>query len=137
MSHGQPMPLTRRWSTAPPIGSVVSHPAVLRLVAQGDPGTRPVRKHIGGMVIVTYSSTRVYMKRDAWEMLPADGVLVQWIRPAGESPWAIALTRRELERAFGEVEESESWDTVRGYHFPIEPPAAKAFRVREPGPTRR
>ncbi len=126
------MGTTRRWASAPPVGSMVSHPAVLRLIAQGDPGTLPVRKHIGGLELVTYSSTRVYMKRDAWEMLPEDGVLVQWIRPQGEVPWAIALTRRELERTFGEVRESASWDDVRAYHFPVEPPAAKSFRVREP-----
>lgn len=128
------MATSRRWASAPPTGSVVSHPAVLALVARGDPGTRPVRVHIGGKVLVAYSSTRVYMKRDAWELLPEDGILVQWIRPAGDQPWAIALTQRELLRSFGEVQESASWDdpAVRGYHFPVQPPAARSFRVREP-----
>jgi hypothetical protein len=74
------------------------------------------------------------MKRDAWEMLPEDGVLVQWIRPKGQAPWAMALTRPELERSFGEVRVSASWDAVRCYHFPAEPPAARSFRVCESGP---
>jgi len=123
------MGVTRRWSTIPPKGSVVDHPAVLKLVARGDPGTRPCRVRIGDALLVTYSSTRVYMKRDAWEMMPDDGIFVQWIRPRGVEPWAIALTRRELERTFGEVAESESWENPRCYHFPILPPAAKSFRV--------
>lgn len=126
------MATTRRWSTAPPTGSAVSHPAVLRLVAQGDPGTRPTRRHLDGTVLVTYSATRVFLKRDAWELLPEDGILVQWIRPTGGTPWAMALTFRELERTFGEVRESESWEEARCYHFPVEPPAAKSFRVRGP-----
>jgi len=132
------MGVTRRWSTARPKGSVVDHPAVLKLVTRGDPGTKPRRVHIGGKVLVTYSSTRVNMKRDAWDMLPDDGIFVQWIRPKGQAPWAIALTRQELERTFGEITESESWDDpkVRCYHFPLLPPAARAYRVPTLGPAR-
>ena len=132
------MGVTRRWSTARPKGSVVDHPAVQKLVSRGDPGTRPQRVHIGGKVLVTYSSTRVNMKRDAWELLPDDGIFVQWIRPKGQEPWAFALTRQELERTFGEITESDSWDDpkVRCYHFPLLPPAARAYRVPSLGPTR-
>jgi hypothetical protein len=130
------MGVTRRWSCARPRGSMVDHPAVLKLVERGDPGTRPRRVHIGGTVLVTYSSTRVNMKRDAWEMMDEGDLFVQWIRPKGQQPWAIALTRRELERTFGEITESESWDDpkVRCYHFPLLPPAATAYRVPTLGP---
>lgn len=79
--------------------------------------------------MVAYSSTRVFMKRDAWDMLPSDGILVQWVRPSGESPWAIALTRGELEDVFGEIQQSESWEEARCYHFPQVPAAALSFRV--------
>jgi len=132
------MGVTRRWSTARPKGDVVDHPAVLKLVTRGDPGTRPRRVHIRGKVLVTYSSTRVNMKRDAWEMMGDGDIFVQWIRPKGQEPWAIALTRHELERTFGEITESESWDDpkVRCYHFPLLPPAAGAYRVPTLGPAR-
>jgi len=119
----------RRWSEAVPRGAVVQHPAVLEFVGRGDPGTRPRLHVVQGQPIVAYSSTRVFMKRDAWEMLPLDGILVQWIRPSGETPWAIAMTRAELEDVFGEIQESESWDEARCYHFPQVPPAALSFRV--------
>ncbi len=132
------MGVTRRWSSAHPRGSVVDHPAVLKLVERGDPGTRPRRVHIGGTVLVTDSSTRVNMKRDAWEMMDEGDLFVQWIRPKGQQPWAIALTRRELERTFGEITESDSWEDpkVRCYHFPLLPPAASAYRVPTLGPAR-
>lgn len=119
----------RRWSETFPRGSVVRHPAVLELLSRGDPGTRPKVHFVKRTRLVAYSSTRVFMKRDAWEMLPADGILVQWIRPSGETPWAIAMTRTELEDVFGEVQESDSWEEARCYHFPQVPPAARAFRV--------
>ncbi len=80
-------------------------------------------------MLVAYSSTRVHMKRDAWEMLPPDGILVQYIRPKGVAPWAIAMTLGELQDVFGEVTESESWEEKRCYHFPNVPLAAESFRV--------
>ena len=119
----------RRWASPFPRGSVVDHPAVREFVGRGDPGTRPRLHIVQRCPIVGYSSTRVYMKRDAWEMLPADGILVQYIRPAGRTPWAMGLTRGELEDVFGEVQESDSWDDPRCYHFPQEPAAARSFRV--------
>ncbi len=119
----------RRWGDRFPRGKVVQHPAVLELVGRGDPGTRPRLHIVQGRTIVAYSSTRVFMKRDAWEMMPADGLLVQWIRPKGETPWAIAFTRAELEDVFGEVQESESWEEARCYHFPQVPEATRSFRV--------
>ena len=122
----------RRWSDAFPRGSVVRHPAVLAFVAKGDLGTRPKRHVVQDQRIVAYSSTRVYMKRDAWELMEPGDLFVQWIRPKFEEPWALAMTRTELEKVFGEVQQSDSWETVRGYHFPSEPAAARAFRVRLP-----
>ncbi len=124
----------RRWSETFPRGSVVRHPAVLAFAAKGDPGTRPQRHVVQDQRIVAYSSTRVYMKRDAWELMKPGDLFVQWIRPKSEQPWALAMTRAELEEVFGEVQQSDSWEGVRGYHFPGEPPAARAFRVRMPKP---
>ena len=120
----------RRWAEPFPRGSVVDHPAVREFVGRGDPGTLPRLHRVQRQPIVGYSSTRVHMKRDAWEMLPAGGILVQYIRPEGHTPWAIALTRGELEDVFGEVQESVSWDDQRCYHFPSEPVAVQAFRVQ-------
>ncbi|MFT4628275.1 MAG: hypothetical protein ACI8PZ_006970 [Myxococcota bacterium] len=108
---------------------MVAHPAVRALLSRGDPGTQPRRHIVAGTELVAYSATRVHMKRDAWELLSPDGILVQWIRPKGEAPWAIALSYAELLDVFGEVRESASWDAVRCYHFPSTPTAASAFRV--------
>lgn len=45
--------------------------------------------------IVAYSRTRVHRDRDAWEMLPADGVLMQ-IRPPPGVGYSLAFTPAEL-----------------------------------------
>ena len=105
-----------------------------KFLDRGDPGTQPKCHIVEGLEIVAYSSTRVFMKRDAWEMLSPEGVLVQWIRPKGEEPWAIALTASELEQVFGEVRESASWGEARCYHFPQVPEAARSFRVMAASP---
>jgi hypothetical protein len=73
--------------------------------------------------------TRVFVDRDGWEMLPDGGVLLIQVHPTGESPYALAFTARELERVFGRVRGTKSWDTVRHYHFPTAPAAVAAFRV--------
>lgn len=80
---------------------------------------------------MTYTRTRLLLDRAAWESLPSDGVLLLRIRPRGGQPFALALTRAELEETFGEVRETGSWDEVRCYHFAKLPPAAEAFRVTE------
>lgn len=123
------MSTARRWQTVPPRGSVVDDPVVHRLVAAPDPGVDPRAHKLAGRTYVVYSRTRVYFDRVAWEMLPPDGVLVMRVRPTGGRPWAIAMTLGELERSFGEVRESASWDRVLCYHFPSEPPAVQAFVV--------
>lgn len=122
----------KRWSVRFPRGAAVDHPAVQALLRRGDPGTRPRRHVVGGTRVVAYSAARVYMKRDAWEMMQPGDLFVQYIRPAGEQPWAIALVRSELEAVFGEVRDSRSWDDIRCYHFPKPPPAVASFRVRVP-----
>jgi hypothetical protein len=71
----------------------------------------------------------VYLDRDAWEMLPPDGVLLMRVEPAGGPPFVLALTADELEAVFGEVRATASWRDARCYHFPTEPPAARAFVV--------
>jgi hypothetical protein len=71
------------------------------------------------------------MDRDAWEMLEPGDILVQRIRPRGEQHWTIALTLEELERSFGEVKETKSWDDARCYHFPKVPQAALSYVVGE------
>ena len=113
-----------------PRGSVVSDAAVLTLLERGDPGPLPVVHHVLGRRIVAWSSTRVHMKRDGWELVTPDSLVVIWVRPRGEDPWALAMSPSELERTFGEVAQSRSWDEVREYHWPRASVAAKSFRVR-------
>ena len=124
------MSSTRRWQTVPPRGRVVTDPVVIRLAAGPDPGIVPRRRLEGTRGYVTYSRTRVYLDRAAWEMLGDDDVLVMRVRPAGEAHWTLALTKQELERVFGQVKDTRSWDEARCYHFPVTPPAAAAFLVR-------
>jgi hypothetical protein len=83
-----------------------------------------------GRVYVHYGRTRLYLDRRAWEALPGpEDVLVQRIAPAGAPAFTIALTRAELERTFGEVRQTRSWDADRCYHFVSLPPAVESFRV--------
>ncbi len=109
---------------------MISHPAILAEVRREYDGVRPQHRDVDGLAIVTYSRPRVYLDREAWEMLPAGGVLLMRVRPSGGERYALALTLDELERTFGEVKLTRSWQDARCYHFPTEPPAARAFRVR-------
>lgn len=124
------MPAARRWQTRPSPGSVVDHPAVLAEARREYNGTRPQSRVVDGLTIVTYSRPRVYLDRDAWEMLPDDGVLLMRVRPTGGDKFALAFTVRELEQTFGEVRQTRSWEEARCYHFPADPPAVRAFLVR-------
>lgn len=117
------------WQTRPPRGAVVDDPFVQVLAGGPDPGSHPVKLVQDGITYVHYSRPRVYMDRDAWEMLPPNGVLVHRVRYPGRVPYTMALTRDELERVFGHVRVSRSWDEVRCYHFRKEPPAVASFRV--------
>jgi hypothetical protein len=119
----------RGYSDIPPRGSVVDDPEIQAMADGPDPGTQPRRRVLGRNVVVTYSSTRVLLRRDAWEMLAPGDVLVQRIRPKGEPHWTIALTLEELERSFSGVKETGSWDDPRCYHFPKVPRAALSFVV--------
>ena len=121
----------RRWQTRPARGKMVSHPSVLLEARRDYNGVRPQERRVDGLTIVTYSRPRVYLDREAWELLPTDGVLLMRVRPTGGEPFALAFTALELEQTFGEVKESKSWETARCYHFPSEPPAARAFLVRQ------
>jgi len=121
------------WQKRPPRGVVVNDPFVQALAGGPDPSTRPVKLMKDGITYVHYSRPRVYMDRDAWEALPPNGVLVQRVRYPGRAPYTMALTRDELERVFGHVRVSRSWDDVRCYHFPTEPPAVASFRVYPTG----
>ncbi|MGC9221710.1 MAG: hypothetical protein ACP5H2_10235 [Solirubrobacteraceae bacterium] len=85
---------------------------------------------VNGLTIATYSRPRVYLGRDAWEMLPEDGVPLMRVRPTDGDRFALAFTARELEQTFGEVRETQSWEEARCYHFPTDPPAVRAFLVR-------
>jgi hypothetical protein len=122
--------MSKPWQTRPPRGAAVELPEVLALAAGSDPGTTPRIVRRAGRTLAHYSRTRMYLDRDAWEALTSeDDVLVLRIRPKGDVPFTVALTRRELERVFGSVRETASWDRVRCYHFPMLPPAVEAFRV--------
>jgi hypothetical protein len=122
------MPTSRRWQTRPSAGQVISHPAVLTEARREYNGVKPQKRVVDGVTIVTYSRPRVYLDREAWEMLPADGILLMRVRPTRREGYVLALTARELEQTFGEVKATESWKTGC-YHFPTEPPAARAFVV--------
>ncbi len=119
----------RPYNDTPPRGSVVDDPEILALADGPDPGTRPRRRALGRNVVVTYSATRVNLKRDAWEMLAPGDVLVVRIRPQGEPHWTIAMTLDELEHSFGEIKQTASWDDPRRYHFPNVPQAALSYVV--------
>jgi hypothetical protein len=122
------MPTPRRWQSCPSPGQMINHPAVLTEARREYDGVRPQKRLVDGLTIVTYSRPRVYLDREAWEMLPVDGVLLMRVRPSAGKNYALALTARELEQTFGEVKLSVSWGTGC-YHFPTEPPAVRAFVV--------
>jgi hypothetical protein len=73
-------------------------------------GTRPQLRQRDGLSIVTYRRTRVFVDRDAWEILPADGVLLMQVRPPHEAAFDLAFTRDELESVFGEVRDADCWE---------------------------
>ena len=124
------MLVAKEWQSRPPRGVAVDLPKVRALAAGPQPGVTPRVHREGGRVYVHYGRTRLYLDRNAWEALPGpDDVLVQRIAPSDAPAFTIALTRAELERTFGEVRQTRSWDTVRCYHFPTLPPAVASFRV--------
>jgi hypothetical protein len=112
----------KRWGTVPPRGRLVDHPAVIAEAADKDRSRTPRRVVRDGLSIVTYCRPRVYLDRDAWEMLPADGVLLMRVEPTNRSGFTLALTAQELEPVFGEVRATGSWRDARYYHFPEPPP---------------
>lgn len=117
------------WQSRWPRGRFADHPAVALEASGSDPGTRPVVRRREGLVIVTYRRPRVYLDRDAWEMLPDDGVLLMRVQPASGAWFALAMAPDELADVFGSVRATKSWDTARCYHFAKIPRAASAFRV--------
>jgi hypothetical protein len=86
-----------------------------------------------GLEIVTYRRSRVYLDRDAWEMLPNDGVLLMRVQTASGQSFALAMGGDELTAVFGSVRTTKSWASARCYHFPTVPPAASAFRINTDG----
>lgn len=121
--------MKRRWSEIPRRGGAVDLPAVRALASGSDPGTSPVRLLRESRVFIHYRRTRFYLDRDAWESLPANGVLVMRVEPQPGDHLTFAFTLSELEDVFGEVRDSRSWGDVRCYHFPELPPAARSFLV--------
>jgi len=112
---------------------MVEHPTVVAAARIWDSNRHPRLTERSGLPIVSYCRTRVYLDRDAWEMLPPDGVLLMRVQPADAPRFVLALTADELEEAFGEVRATASWRDARCYHFPSEPPAARAFVVNVDG----
>jgi hypothetical protein len=107
---------------------MVGNPGVVAEARQAH-GVDPLLVTRHGVSIVVYSRTRVYLDRDAWEMVPPDGVLLMQVRPTGGAAFSLAFTASELDAVFGEVWSTRSWDRARCYHFPKAPPAVSAFRV--------
>jgi hypothetical protein len=112
---------------------MVDDPTVVAVAGIWDSGRHPRLTRRSGIPIVSYCRTRVYLDRDAWEMLPANGVLLMRVQPTDGTRYALAFTADELEKVFGEVRATASWRDARCYHFPSEPPAARAFLVNIDG----
>lgn len=112
---------------------MVAHPTVVAAARIWDSNRHPRLTNRSGVPIVSYCRTRVYLDRDAWEMLPPDGVLLMRVQPTDAPRFVLALTADELEKVFGEVRATASWRDARCYHFPTEPPAAHAFVVNIDG----
>jgi len=112
---------------------MVEHRTVVAAARIWDSNRQPRLTKRSGVPIVSYCRTRVYLDRDAWEMLPPDGVLLMRVQPTGAPRFVLALTADELERVFGEVRATASWRDARCYHFPTEPPAARSFVVNLDG----
>jgi hypothetical protein len=115
---------------------MADHPGVVAEAAREHPRSRTSERRYDGLTIVTYGATRVHLDRGAWEMLPADGVLLMRVRPSDSPAFALAFTAQELAAVFGEVRVTKSWNTVRCYHFPKPPPAVSSFRVAASAPVR-
>ncbi len=112
---------------------MIAHPTVVAAASVWDSSRHPRLAQRSGIPIVSYCRTRVHLDRDAWEMLPPDGVLLMRVEPAVGSRFVLAFTPDELESVFGEVRSTASWRDARCYHFPTEPPAARAFVVETKG----
>jgi len=73
----------------------------------------------------------MWIDRKAWEMLPADGILIVRSRQPGRPIHLFCLGLDELETALADVRKSRSrWEGLRHYHWPRLPLAAYSF-VRE------
>lgn len=122
--------MAKRWQlTSWPRGKMVDHLAVLAETRRDHGGGRAQLRHSDGVPIVVYQRPRVWVDRDAWEMLPPNGVLLMRVRPTHEPAFDLVFTPEELENVFGEVRETGSWDKLRYYHFPKNPRAIDSFRV--------
>ncbi len=121
-----------------PLGSnglLQNDPKIVNLAASDDPGPRPKRLSLSdGRIVVSYSRTRFHLDRDAWEMLPEDGIFLPRIRTTNrQSLMAFAFTKRELEEAFGHIRATVSWKDKRCYHYPKVPVAALPFCIARCG----
>lgn len=123
--------MAKRWQQSWPRGKMVDDPGVLAETRRDNGRPRPQLRHSDGLPIVVYQRPRVYVDRDAWEMLPADGVLLMRVRAAHQPAFDLVFTPAELEDVFGEVRATRSWDARRCYHFPSNPRAIDSFRVTD------
>ena len=89
--------MAKRWQQTWPRGEMVDHPAVIAETRRDNARTRPQLRHSDGLPIVLYQRPRVYVDRDAWEMLPPDGVLLMRVRPTYEAAFDLVFTPKELE----------------------------------------
>jgi hypothetical protein len=83
-----------------------------------------------GVKIVVYSRARVYLDRDAWEMLPADGVLLMQVRPADDVDYSLAFTASELGGGVRRSPEHAQPGSRALLPLPKPPPAISAFAFR-------
>ena len=110
---------------------MVDDPAVIAEARREDVSTKPQRVNRDGLTGVIYRRTRVYIDRQAWEMLADGGVFILQVRPTESAPFALAFTNAELEQVFGEARETPSWAKARNYSFPAPPDAVASFIVND------
>ena len=122
----------KAWQRETPRGQYINHPSVLNLCSRATLTTEPQRFDDGAITVLAYSRTRLHLDREAWEALPSNGVSL--VRICGEDapPLHFCASRDELDAVFGEVRQTDSWDTYRFYSFRSLPPAARAFFVECP-----
>lgn len=112
-------------------GNPALTPGVVALARGPLPGTAVDIRDVDGVRVGTYRSVRLTFKKQLVNRLAANGVMLIRVVPREGNPCAVAITRQDFERVFGEVLESRSWKTRGSHDFSTFPTKAKPFVVPE------